>query len=232
MVASFDFLEKISNNIELMINNAINERVFPGCVFLVSYLGQIVFYKGFGYFDYSEKSRKVNKDTIYDLASLTKVIATVPAVMILKDKDEINLDKNVNYYLPEFKGRYKSRVKIRNLLSHSSGLPAWKPLFETSNNKTNLLENLYKVPLEYIPETCCEYSDLGFILLGEIIERIASNSLDKFCRNYIFKPLKMSSTCFCPPKRMKINIPPTEHSPWRGRIIRGEVHDENDFSAM
>ena len=229
MVADFDFLEKTSDNIEFMVNNAINEKVFPGCVVLVSYFGKTVFHKGFGCFDYSDKSRKINKNTIYDLASLTKVIATVPTIMILKDKGEIDLDKKVNYYLPEFKGRHKSRVKIRNLLSHSSGLPSWKPLFETSNNKTNLLENLYKVPLEYIPETDCEYSDLGFILLGEIIERIASNPLDKFCRNHIFKPLKMRSTYFCPPKRIRINIPPTEHSPRRERIIQGEVHDENAY---
>ncbi|NVM04590.1 MAG: beta-lactamase family protein, partial [Candidatus Helarchaeota archaeon] len=187
MVTNLDIFEKISYNIEPMINNAIKERVFPGCVFLISSCGKVVFHRGFGYFDYNEKSREVGKETIYDLSSLTKVIATVPAVMILKDKGEIDLEKKVNYYLPEFKGKYKSRVKIRNLLSHSAGLPSWEPLYEISNNKIDLLKNLYKVPLEHIPETDCDYSDLGFILLGEIIERITLSPLDKFCKNYIFK---------------------------------------------
>ncbi|NVM03703.1 MAG: serine hydrolase, partial [Candidatus Helarchaeota archaeon] len=124
---------------------------------------------------------------------------------------------------------YKSRVKIRNLLSHSAGLPSWEPLYEISNNKIDLLKNLYKVLLEYIPETDCDYSDLGFILLGEIIERITLSPLDKFCKNYIFKPLKMDKTYFRPPRRMKKDITPTEHCLWRGRIIQGEVHDENAY---
>ena len=216
-------------NIESLIKKAIKKKVFPGCTALIYYRENIIFDKGFGNFDYNKNSKKINKKTIYDLASLTKVIASVTALMILKDKGEIELDEKVNHYLQEFKGKYKDQIKIRNLLSHTSGLPPWKPLFEISSDKKSLLENLYQIPLEFIPGTNADYSDLGFILLGEIIERITLRKLDKYCYDMIFKPLGMKNTLFCPPDNKKKNIPPTEECSFRGRIIKGEVHDENAF---
>ena len=216
-------------NIELLINKAIKKKVFPGCTALIYYNENIIFNQGFGNFDYNTNSKVVDKKTIYDLASLTKVIASVTAVMILKDKGDIDLDEKVSYYLPEFKGEYKDQIKIRNLLSHSSGLPPWKPLFEMSSDKDSLLEKLYKIPLEYIPGTYCDYSDLGFILLGEIIERITLTTLDKYCYEMIFKPLDMRDTYFCPSENIRNRIPPTEECSFRERVIQGEVHDENAF---
>lgn len=221
---------KIIKKVSSLINKAIDDKVFPGCVFLVFYRREIIIHKGFGHFNYDENTKRVIKKTIYDLASLTKVLATVPAIMIIKDSGEIDLDKRISYYLSKFKGKHKSRVKIRNLLSHSSGLPSWKPLFGSSYDKESLLENIYKVPLEYVPDEKCDYSDLGFILLGEIIEKITNLRLDKFCKKHIYEPLNMKCTFFCPPKRIWEDIPPTEYCRWRRRVIQGEVHDENAYT--
>jgi len=220
---------KIIKKVESLINNAIDDKVFPGCVFLISHHGEIIIHKGFGHFEYNEDTKRVTKKTIYDLASLTKVLATVQAIMILKDRGEIDIDKKVSYYLSKFKGKHKSLVKIRNLLSHSSGLPSWKPLFGVSYDKESLLDNIYKISLEYIPNERCDYSDLGFILLGEIIEKITTLRLDKFCKKYIFEPLNMNYTYFCPPKEIWKDIPPTEYCKWRRKVIQGEVHDENAY---
>ncbi len=219
----------IEENIEKLINYAVKNCVFPGGSALISYSDNLIYNKGFGSFSYENNSKKVNENTIYDLASLTKVIAAATAVMILKDKGEIDIEKNVNYYIPEYKGEYKDLVKVRHLLNHSSGLPPWKPLFESSSDKQSLLENLYQIALEANPGVKCDYSDLGYILLGEIIERITSAGFDKFCSDMIYKPLDMENTFFCPPEDMREKIPPTEDCKFRGRVIQGEVHDENAY---
>jgi CubicO group peptidase (beta-lactamase class C family) len=190
-----------------------------------------------GRFTYEIGSPRVKPETIYDLASLTKVVAATPACMVLYERGQLSLDQPLVEILPEFASPSSSKndprrrkVTLRMLLAHSSGLPAYIKLFETAHNKEELIHQALQVPLANDPGTHAEYSDIGFILLGEAIQRIAGEPLDRFCQREIFSPLKLSRMAFRPPEDWKPLIPPTEESqPQRPYIIQGEVNDENAF---
>ncbi|MCK4965720.1 serine hydrolase [bacterium] len=213
---------------ESLIKDALYKNIFPGGVLNIYYSGNTVYYKGFGRFDYNENSKKVKKYTIYDTASLTKVMAVVPAVMILHDKGQIDIEEKVSYYIPEFNRENKNKIRIKHLLSHSSGLPSYREYFRKSKLKQDVINHILNEPLEY--KTNSDYSDLGFILLGYIIERITNSSLADFCEKNIFKPLNMNSTFYRPPRELWEKIPPTEKCSWRKKTIQGEVHDENSYA--
>ncbi|HYK88015.1 MAG TPA: serine hydrolase, partial [Acidobacteriota bacterium] len=136
----------------------------------------------------------------------------------------------VQDYLPEFKGPNKEQVRVRNLLSHSAGLPPFLPLYKENKGYQQVFEAICNIPLISEPGTRTEYSDLGMILLGEIISRAAGQPLDRFLAGHLFRPLGLESTSYRPPKSLLGRIAPTENDPWRGRVIRGEVHDENAFA--
>jgi len=212
-----------------IINGAIEDKAFPGAVILIARKGLIVGEGAFGRFTYSEGSPRMEMNTIFDLASLTKVVATTTATMILYDRGQIDLEAPVVQYLPEFGQRGKDKIKIKHLLTHCSGLPAWKPLYKESQHPEDLLKMIYEMELEYEPGAQAVYSDLGFIVLGEIIERITGETLDRFCREEVFEPLGMRDTMFNPPRSLWHKIAPTEWDSWRGRLLQGEVHDRNAY---
>lgn len=169
---------------------------------------------------------------LFDLASLTKVLATTAAAMILYERGKFDLDAPVVSVVPEFAAGddRKKRVTMRMLLAHSSGLPAHEKFYLRCKSRDELLAAVYATPLEAEPMSRAVYSDIGFILLGEAIERIAEETLDKFCRRKIFEPLGMSSTMFNPPESLRSSIVPTADDTWfRHRVIQGEVHDDNAY---
>lgn len=212
---------------EKIINEAIEDSAFPGAVILISKDGKTEFHKAFGTYTYDKNSKQVTTNTIYDLASLTKVIATTTAAMICKDKNLFNLDDKVSKYIPEFSSNKKENVTIKNLLLHNSGLPAWKKFWEVYDNPADLLNDIYTSGLEYETGTKTVYSDLGLITLGKVIEKVSGKSLSDFCNEEIFIPLGMNDTYFIPPDSLKYRIAPTElDSYWRKRLLVGEVHDE------
>jgi CubicO group peptidase (beta-lactamase class C family) len=172
----------------------------------------------------------VRPDTVYDLASLTKVVATTTAAMILVDEGRLDLDKRVRDFLPRFAGGAKDRVTVRQLLTHSSGLDWWAPLYKEVKGRAAYVERIEAMDLVYEPGTKSLYSDLGLILLGESLERVAGERLDAFARRRIFEPLGMRATLFRPGPELLPRIAPTENDPWRGRVLRGDVHDENAFA--
>lgn len=212
-----------------IINKAIEERAFPGAVILIARRGLILGEGAFGRFTYSKDSPPMRMNTIFDLASLTKVVATTTAIMILYDRGLIDLEAPVVQYLPEFGQRGKGKIKIKHLLAHCSGLPAWKPFYKKSQHPEDLLRMIYEMEPEHEPGTQAVYSDLGFIVLGEVIERITGKTLDRFCREEIFEPLGMRDTMFNPPRSLWHKIAPTEQDSWRGRLLQGEVHDRNAY---
>src|SRR4029077_8590400 len=177
----------------------------------------------------------VKIDTMYDIASLTKVVATTTIVAKLAEGDfpvRLDLDAPVQRYLPEWASgpqpKWRHRVTVRHLLTHTSGLPPFKEYWRTSKAKQDTLDKIFAEPLDYEPGTKEVYSDLGIILLAEIIERLTGQTLDTLAREYIFFPLAMSNTMYKPPKKSWPAIAPTEiDTQYRHRLIQGEVHDEN-----
>jgi len=217
-VRAFDILRK-----------AISLHAFPAVAIAVTRNGQLVASSAMGRLTFDPGS-EVSIDTIFDLASVSKVVATTSMAMILYERGELDMDMPVRTVVPEFAGEDPRRdeVTFRNLLAHSSGLPAYAKLFETASTREGLLDAIYGMPLVGEPGTVAAYSDIGFILLGEALSRIANEPIERFCQRNIFGRLGMVRTTFNPPKAWHSAIPPTADDTWfRHRVIQGEVHDEN-----
>jgi CubicO group peptidase (beta-lactamase class C family) len=190
----------------------------------------LVALKALGSFTYDAASPAVTPETIYDLASVSKVVATTTMAMILYERGDLDLETPVVALIPEFASEDPRRrvITFRMLLAHFSGLPAYVKLFQHAKTPEELLRAACQVPLIADPGTRPEYSDIGFIILGEALTRLAEESLDHFCQREIFGPLGMSRTGFNPPASSRASIPPTVNDQtFRRRVIQGEVHDEN-----
>lgn len=186
--------------------------------------------RGLGHLTYAPESPQVEAETIFDLASVSKVMATTTMAMLLYDRGQLDLESPVSAILPEFAGvdQRRTQVTIHMLLSHSSGLPGYERLFETKRTREDLLRAAMATPLTSDPGARAEYSDIGFIVLGEALQRIADEPLNSFCQREIFGPLGLAHTCFQPPAAWKATIPPTvDDAAFRHRIVQGEVNDEN-----
>lgn len=222
----YNFLE-----VDHIVNNAIENKAFPGAVVLIWKDGKTIYEKAFGNYTYDPESQRVNSQTIYDLASLTKVIATTTATMICYDRNLFSLDDKIVRYIPEFGTNGKENITIKNLLLHNSGLPAWKKFYGRNLSSDDVIKEIYLSELEYKTGKKTVYSDLGFVTLGKIIEKVTRKSLDVFCIDEIFTLLKMNSTFFNPIDSEKKLCAPTEtDNYWRIKTLQGEIHDET--SAM
>jgi CubicO group peptidase (beta-lactamase class C family) len=218
-----------------VLQRGIDEHAFPGAAFGVYLNGKVVALDAVGRFTYDPNSPPVDPATVYDLASVTKVVAATAAAMLLYDRGKLDLEQPLGDILPGFvigseSPRTRCDVTLRTLLAHSSGLPAYARLFEISATPADLLANCLHMPLEAPPGARAEYSDIGFILLGKALEMLAREPLDVFCRREIFTPLGMTATRYQPPFPWRHSIPPTvDDTSFRHRPIQGEVHDENCF---
>ena len=220
-----------------VIEKAIADNAFPGATLAVGYRGKLSVH-AFGRQKYDAKSATVNADTMYDIASLTKVVVTTTLVGKLVEGDfpsPLNLDAPIERYLPEWlKGpqpEWRHKVSVRNLMTHTSGLPPFKEYWRTSTTKQETLARIFAEPLEYEPGTKVVYSDLGIILMAEIIQRLTGKPLDVLANESIFGPLGMKHSMYNPPKTIWPEIAPTEFdSQLRHRLVQGEVHDENAFA--
>lgn len=216
--------------VDRLLDSYRERGAFPGGVLAVGNEHALTHLHPFGRLSYAPEARLVTADTLYDLASLTKVVATTTMAMILVDEGRLRLDQPVQEALPEFQGPGKEAVTVRHLLTHSSGLDATAPLFREIRGRPAYVERIAAMDLVYPPGSRSVYSDLGVILLGEILERASGRPLETFVRERVLGPLRMSHTGFRPPPRLRRRIAPTENDPWRGRMIQGEVHDENAFA--
>ena len=216
-----------------VLNDAIAACAFPGCAFGVLAGGEIVLQDALGHFTYDKGAPAVTAETVYDVASLTKVVATTAAAMLLYQRGRLDLDTPLGELLPGFvvgrvPGDYARHVKLRHLLAHNSGLPGYVEFFRTAANPSALLRTCLELPVEAEPSTRAEYSDPGFILLGKALEVLTSEHLASWVRRRVFRPLGMAATSFCPPPAARLSIPPTEEdTALRHRRIQGEVQDEN-----
>ena len=213
-----------------LLENAISARAFPACSLAVTLGGELIAHKALGRFTYDPSAPPATQESIFDLASITKVVATTAMAMILYERGLLDPDAPVTAIAPEFatEDTRRLQVTLRMLLAHSSGLPAYEKLFLRAKTREELLAAAFTAELTADPGTRAEYSDIGFIILGIALERIADETLDTFCQREVFGPLGMSHTAFNPPKTWRERIVPTaDDRTFRQRLVQGEVQDEN-----
>lgn len=217
--------------IDHVVMRGIQAGGYPGAAVVVGRKGAAVWQRGFGRLDWNGDSPAVDPtESIYDLASLTKVVGTTTALMILFDEGKVHLDDPVSKFIPEFSGGEKDLVTVRLLLEHRSGLPAGRDLWRIAHSPEEAREDVIQTPLVYHPDQYYEYSDLGADMLGFIVETASGQRLDQFLEDHVWKPLGMEDTFFKPADSLRDRIAPTEVNPPRGYPLRGEVHDENAFA--
>ena len=212
------------NKVQHFLEDCVRKGAFPGAVYTIGN-AKGVLAQGFtgkmgeGYGD-------VNQDTIYDLASVTKPVACLGLMKLFED-GEVCLDNRMDKFLPEYKGMPKGATTVFELLTHTSVIPGQIQIYRTCRNKADILEAIrFYAPRDRSNEYVM-YSSQGIILVGEIIERIMGVALDKVLKALVFEPLAMESICFNPDESLFENMAPTEKCPWRGKMVLGQVHDEN-----
>ncbi|NUN07656.1 MAG: serine hydrolase [Ignavibacteriaceae bacterium] len=219
---------KNSSLIDKIMLSCITDTVFPGAALMVIKNGQIVFDRAYGKYTYALDAQPMLTNTIFDMASVSKVIATTTAAMICVDRGLFKLDDPVKKYIPGFRANGKEKITLKNLLLHNSGLIAYKQYYKMYKTSEEVLKDIYNAELEYPTGTKTVYSDLGMITLGKVIEKVTRKPLDKFCADEIFKPLGMNDTYYNPSEKVYHRIAPTEvDNYWRNRLLIGTVHDEN-----
>jgi CubicO group peptidase (beta-lactamase class C family) len=237
--------------IDDVFRGAVAQGIFPGAVVLVAARDRVLLHRSYGFRALLPARLPMTLDTVFDLSSLTKPIATTTAMMLLLRDRKLDLDGSVASVIPSFRGGLKERITFRCLLNHTSGLPAWRPYYsgficgDDGRSTVELSEAVRREyfwrcidaePLVEEPGEKVIYSDLGFMLLGRVIERLTGFRLDKFCRTVIFSPLGLKSTFFVDLLHLSnggsktVPFAATEHCPWRHRILCGEVHDDNAFA--
>jgi beta-glucosidase-like glycosyl hydrolase/CubicO group peptidase (beta-lactamase class C family) len=221
-----------------VVDKGVADDAFPGAVVAVGYKSQWAVHSA-GHLTRDPDSPAVTPDTMYDMASLTKVVVTTTSVMLLVQQGRLNLDLPVARYLPEFADyaksdpdpTWRSRVTVRMLMLHDSGWPAHRDFYKVGNDYDSVVPLVIAEPLIHEPGRQVEYSDLNFIALGEIIQRLTGETLDDYAKQNIFDPLGMDESMYNPPKATRPNVAPTENDiTYRNRLLQGEVHDENAFA--
>jgi CubicO group peptidase (beta-lactamase class C family) len=232
-----------------VLERAVAERAFPGAAWGVLLDGEVVALDGVGRFTYDAGAPEITPGTVFDLASLTKVMVTTSIAILLYDKGRshrnrapeeqrgvLDLDARLGDILPGFvvgmeHGSHKEQVTLRMLLAHCSGLPGYAPLFEKHHTPEGMLRAALHVPLDAQPGTRAEYSDIGFILLGKALDVLSGDFAGRYFTREIAAPLGLETARYCPPADWRPHIPPTEDDRvFRRRVIQGEVQDENCYA--
>ena len=218
--------------LDSIVRVGLEQGAAPGAALAVGRFGRLVHLKGYGAIDYAAGAPTVDPTTIYDLASLTKVVATTTAAMILEEEGKLDLSRTVQSYLPEFDAPDKAGITVRMLLTHRGGLEAFAPLWKESRGRTEYLTQINARPLKNLPGTQVVYSDWDFVLMGLIVERIAGTTLDAFTASRVFGPLGMTSTRFTPDTTdaaLMRRVTFTALDTLRGQL-HGAVHDPNAWA--
>lgn len=225
--ADVGFDPSVTAVLDSIIAQGIRERAAPGASLAVARYGRLIALRGYGRTNWAPNAPSVDADTRYDLASLTKVIATTTAAMILEDEGRLDIGRTVRSYLPELNAPDKAGITVRMLLTHRGGLEAFAPLWKEFNGRAQYREQINRRPLKSAPGTETVYSDWDFILTQLVIERITGQTLDAFTAARVFSPLGMTKTGFNPDTMQRVDIAPTEFDSTRGGLLWGKVHDEN-----
>ncbi len=214
-------------DIDRAAHAGIREGLYPGAVVIVGRRDSILYARGYGHFTWNPASKVPQPDsTLWDIASITKVVASASSAMRLVDQGKLDLDAPVGRYLPRFSGGLKKQVTVRMLLDHTSGLKSYVPIYrKAGRSRTRMISLLYAQPLVRAPGDSAEYSDLNAMLLGLVIESVAKTTLDRFAATEVFNPLGMEQTRFRTTARLKRRTAPS--GIWRGKPVPGDVNDQN-----
>ncbi len=213
--------------VDEIIDDAIRQRDFPSAVLVVGDSSNIIYQNAYGRLTYEDDAKPTTMNTIYDLASVTKVIATTSAIMKLYEEGKVDLDAPVAQYIPQFAVNDKGDITVRNLLLHNSGLTAWTPFYQLYTTADEVRNAIYTCTKEYPTGTKTIYSDYNAVLLGDIVQKVSNIRLDKYCKEFIFLPLGMTDTDYLLPISLNYRIAPTEYDTyWRNELLIGYVHDE------
>lgn len=223
-----------------LMKKALSEGIFPGAVLLVARGADVVTFNAYGLARLNPKI-PMTKETVFDLASLTKPLATTLGVMIVLQAGKLFLDQEIGTIITEFQGTDKERITIQQLLAHNSGLPDYRPYYKTlmrlpsDQRKKGLKELLLAERLIAAPRTRTLYSDIGFMILGWLIEVVSARPLHEFIEHSIYRPLGLHDLFFIPldseTPRFKRNFAATEECQWREKVLEGEVHDDNAYAV-
>jgi len=236
-----------------VLERGVASGAFPGAVVLVARRGEVVLHEAVGQRSLEPTRTPMRADTVFDLSSLTKPLATTLAVMVLLHEGKLRLDDRVSRVVPGLAVHGKDAITVRHLLAHCSGLAAWRPFFEevrrveregrpnfmaTRGARDLVYEAIHRERPEHPPGVAAVYSDLGFILLGELVELTTRQTLADFVRARLYRPLGLRHLDFVDLTRLRREhlepdteaIAPTERCPWRGKILCGEVHDDNAWA--
>ena len=257
--------EKLISTVDSILQRQVNQTLIPGAVIEIKKGKKVLCKQAFGYAERNDYYNnplahpvKMTTDDMFDLASLTKVVGTTTAIMLLVDRGLIKVNDPVGKYIPAFNVGDKKQITIRNLLTHTAGLIEWYPLFYRASNKQETYKLIGELPLKYPVGAGRHYSDLGFMLLGEIIEKVSGMPLDKFDEQNIFIPLGMNHTTYNPLKKGFTKFAATSHgnpfetrmvhdtslgyvfkeidpdqwNGWRTYTLEGEVNDGNAWYAL
>ena len=219
----------LRDTLQSILDKGVIDSAFPGAIAVIGDHDGPIATVSAGHLDWAPSPVPTDR-TLWDLASLTKVVGMTSAMMQLVEQGKVDLDAPVQRYLPEWQGPNKDKVTVRDLITHRSGLPAFKTFYKLNLSPDSTLRLFFNTPLDTLPGVRMVYSDIGAILLGKIVERVSGETLDKYLPEHVFRPLGMLDTQYRPDSSLLSRIAPTERDPWRGRLVHGEVHDENAYA--
>lgn len=223
-----DSRSALQDSLRSILRRAEIDSAFPGAYAVVGTHAGKLAADSVGHLDW-QPSPVPNEHTLWDLASLTKVVGMTTAIMQLYEQGKIALDAPLQRYIPEWQGPHKDLVTVRHLITHTSGLPADKPYDRITHDPDSIAKLLFSTPLDTLPGVRMLYSDIGAYMLGRLVERVSGESLDQYVLNHVFKPLGMDETMYRPPASLRARIAPTEIDPVRGGKVWGVVHDERAY---
>ncbi|GJG88347.1 D-alanyl-D-alanine carboxypeptidase [Gemmatimonadetes bacterium T265] len=229
-LASVRVQRAVLDTMRAVLGRAVADSAFPGAYAVVGDARGATVGLGAGRIDWAPDAPRPDSTTLWDLASLTKVVGTTSAMLQLVADGRVALDSPVVRYLPAFAppdAPGKARITVRQLMTHSSGMPPWRPLYKETTDRAAALALALATRPDSAPGVHYAYSDLNFITLGALVARVTGESLDVYLARHVFTPLGMRDTRYRPPASDLARIAPTEYDPWRQRKLRGEVHDEN-----
>lgn len=233
--------------LEGLIDEGIADGAFPGAVALIARGDIVGWHVARGDAQVVPYRRGTTLETLYDLASVTKITAALPVALALYQRGRLALDDPVNSVVPEFRGSERRAVTFRHLLAHTSGLPAWKALYLEASSRDAMLAAICRTPLAAAPGAAVEYSDLGIILLGVALERLGGRPIDVLVADAVVGPLELTQTMYTPPATLRDRCAATEVGndyerdkvgadgagfPWRKHVLVGEVHDGNAYYGL